>query len=658
MKTLRTILFSILAAVATTWAISALKATEASARPSLCALVDDDWEPSEGKSADAKGRYSVDPGYEIYIREALDLAGIDYDLFEIWPDGASAPQRPTLATLEGYPLVLWNCAANDSAVLQPEEMQLLVDYMNLGGKVLLSGQGILDDLVRNEGDPVSSGFLHEVLGIDVPFLNLLAQDIQALPFGYFDGLGQVALNFDSLPDPAPDRSDAFYPMPFMDAYMVGEFPSHPDLLVPVSTDRFKWQPLHFQSFLPEAIVDAQLRANWLSSTMRWLGFEGDNLYDFMLGMEDFVLSFSTAPQDLSWNAVDRQVDFHSDGSSPGIARQEKVLIPLGLDWRIGETFLVGEAGTGSRTTLLGLDGYHKVEVEARSSEAWPGHFEIVFRISLNRSLIYEDSLDGLEAGKIFRMKLHYRNDIAETGILLTDSLGNPRWNSSTSLQPVFEKCYIQANGDSLVGATPMTGWIDDLFFEGSLSHEGDTAVEVGLFELSPAGGGVDLRWEVGPTQPQAEFRLSRDGREIEFTDLGGSFLARDRDPSLREGGRFRYELSSRTEAGPWSLLRSESILLDGRAAELFGRLDALPNPFNPVTEIRYELSSEAPVRLAVYDLEGRRLVTLLDGPLLKGPGSVTWNGRDETGRPLPSGLYLAKLAGPGSVKSAKLVLLK
>ncbi|MFC1484637.1 T9SS type A sorting domain-containing protein [Candidatus Neomarinimicrobiota bacterium] len=83
-----------------------------------------------------------------------------------------------------------------------------------------------------------------------------------------------------------------------------------------------------------------------------------------------------------------------------------------------------------------------------------------------------------------------------------------------------------------------------------------------------------------------------------------------------------------------------------------------PNPFNPTTIIRYDLPHPVGVRLAVYDLLGRDIVRLVDQPMEAGAHSVVWNGRDQQGRYLPSGIYLARMVAPGYTKSIKMVLLK
>jgi len=575
MKSMRLILSIMLTAATLLVLADFMDPHEAQARLCKIAMVDDDWEPSEGKSSAEGGRYMDDPEYEIYIVQALNLAGFDFDVYEIWPDGAMEPARPTLADLSGYQLVLWNCAANDSAVLQEVEIELLVDYMNLGGKVLLSGQGILDDLLRNEGNPLYDLFRTNILGVEETYLNEEATEIQPIPFGYFGDLLPVTPSYSGLPDPDPDRVDAMFVMPFMDSFMVGTFPLVPELLLPVSSNRFKWQPLHFQSYMAEAIAAPVQRANWLRSTIQWLGFEGDNLYDFMVGYEDLVPVVVTPPHAVALDIDDYHLVFHSEGSVPGETRLRKNLIPLGGDWRIGETFEVTEPGEGSEMVLMSLEGDRGVQLKIRSSEVWPDHFEMFFTLSDEGNIVFEDSFDGLAAGAIFRAQLRYRTDTgSELEVQLTDSLGNSYWNSATIFEPGFSTFSIVARGDGTGGPLPMEGWIDDLFFQGSLSHE-------------------------------------------EGTDL--------------------------TEIPPSSGIRL---------------LGAAPNPFNPSTEIHYELERAARVSLTVYDLEGRLLRVLLEGDLAAGSGSVKWDGRDGNGRPLSSGIYLIDLKGRDGRQTQKLVLLK
>lgn len=75
----------------------------------------------------------------------------------------------------------------------------------------------------------------------------------------------------------------------------------------------------------------------------------------------------------------------------------------------------------------------------------------------------------------------------------------------------------------------------------------------------------------------------------------------------------------------------------------FGLEQNYPNPFNPETSIAYQLPKDALVSLQVYNLTGQVVATLVNGKKPAGHHSALWNGRDEAGRQLPSGVYFYRL---------------
>ena len=83
-----------------------------------------------------------------------------------------------------------------------------------------------------------------------------------------------------------------------------------------------------------------------------------------------------------------------------------------------------------------------------------------------------------------------------------------------------------------------------------------------------------------------------------------------------------------------------------------------PNPFNPKTEIRFSLEQAGRASLKVYDAQGRQLITLIDGPLDAGEQRLTWNGNDDSGNRLASGVYFYRLETETQVISKRMVLLK
>lgn len=83
-----------------------------------------------------------------------------------------------------------------------------------------------------------------------------------------------------------------------------------------------------------------------------------------------------------------------------------------------------------------------------------------------------------------------------------------------------------------------------------------------------------------------------------------------------------------------------------------------PNPFNPKTTIEYVVSSEGPVRLTVFDARGRQVRVLADEPKQPGSHTVTWDGRDQDGHLLASGVYFHRIEASGVAQIGKMVLVK
>ncbi|RMF60150.1 MAG: T9SS C-terminal target domain-containing protein [Calditrichaeota bacterium] len=83
-----------------------------------------------------------------------------------------------------------------------------------------------------------------------------------------------------------------------------------------------------------------------------------------------------------------------------------------------------------------------------------------------------------------------------------------------------------------------------------------------------------------------------------------------------------------------------------------------PNPFNPETTIRYDLPVPAEVRLTIYDLLGRVVRTLVAKKQAAGAHAAVWDGRDDSGKQLASGVYVYRLDAGEFKKSAKMLLLK
>ncbi len=81
-----------------------------------------------------------------------------------------------------------------------------------------------------------------------------------------------------------------------------------------------------------------------------------------------------------------------------------------------------------------------------------------------------------------------------------------------------------------------------------------------------------------------------------------------------------------------------------------------PNPFNPVTTIFYESPKASQITLAIYNLRGQLVRTLVSGEALPGRQQVVWDGTDNKGRHMASGIYIYKL-NAGELRATKKMIL-
>ncbi len=113
------------------------------------------------------------------------------------------------------------------------------------------------------------------------------------------------------------------------------------------------------------------------------------------------------------------------------------------------------------------------------------------------------------------------------------------------------------------------------------------------------------------------------------------------------------------------VIPGEPILAEKKAGEFEAGLPttfdvgrAYPNPFNPETQIPYQLPEKSHVRITIFNALGQQVATLVDADVPAGYHSVRWNGRDALGQVVPSGVYLYRFEAGNVVKVGRLLLLK
>jgi hypothetical protein len=92
--------------------------------------------------------------------------------------------------------------------------------------------------------------------------------------------------------------------------------------------------------------------------------------------------------------------------------------------------------------------------------------------------------------------------------------------------------------------------------------------------------------------------------------------------------------------------------------EKFTILPAFPNPFNPITTIRYGLDSDSKVNITIYDITGQLITTLLNAEQIQGWHSIVWNGTGQNQQQMPAGIYLSRIIAGNEVRTSKIMFLK
>jgi hypothetical protein len=177
-------------------------------------------------------------------------------------------------------------------------------------------------------------------------------------------------------------------------------------------------------------------------------------------------------------------------------------------------------------------------------------------------------------------------------------------------------------------------------------------------------GTTTLHWGVSPAVDFATFRLHR-GHDASFVPGPANLVVTKADTGYVDvaGGAYFYRLAAvdlHGNVGPYALLQpSGTVEVPGAGAPRALALSApAPNPMRGSCSLRLALPREAQVTLAVFDQQGRRVRTLLAGTLPAGEQPLTWDGRDERGRPVASALYFVRLESDGRALTRRLVVVR
>jgi len=236
---------------------------------------------------------------------------------------------------------------------------------------------------------------------------------------------------------------------------------------------------------------------------------------------------------------------------------------------------------------------------------------------------------------------------------------------------------VATTSDSIAGSNPRTLFMVEARASTSISADrwasaADSGYSVdNLAPLTPApftgqyaSGTATLHWAVSTATDLAEYRLYR-GSTAGFVPGPANLVVAQPDTGYVDaaGTPFYYKLCAvdvhGNVSGFGTLLPSGTVDVPGAALPRAVFLaPPSPNPARGAATLRFGLPRPAVVEFALYDQQGRRVRSLLSGTQPAGERTITWDGRDESGRALPAGLYFVRLATEGRTFVSRLAVIR
>jgi len=247
-----------------------------------------------------------------------------------------------------------------------------------------------------------------------------------------------------------------------------------------------------------------------------------------------------------------------------------------------------------------------------------------------------------------------------------------RPNSSNAW--VIEGTNAYAGSGTEVAWTGITSGFSDFAIGGS-AHDNSLPVTLSAFNALSKSGNVILTWSTESEINNMGFVIDRRIKDTENwieianynTDLSlkgqGSVSFRTEyeylDQNVLGGKTYEYRIADISYNGV--VCYHESIQIDMDKSDIpdtFILKGAYPNPFNPITTIQYGLPEELKVEIVVYDITGRKVKTLYKNSQMAGWHKVQWNGSNDYGTRVSTGMYIYRVEAGPHVVHKKLLLIK
>jgi len=162
-----------------------------------------------------------------------------------------------------------------------------------------------------------------------------------------------------------------------------------------------------------------------------------------------------------------------------------------------------------------------------------------------------------------------------------------------------------------------------------------------------------LSTDAGFSNPQVIENIGANRRAISSLTKGEQYFWKVRSKNS-EGNYSYYSGTGKFRIATVTAVEDEEVVVPSE----YSLSQNYPNPFNPSTTIKFALPQEGPVSLKVYNMLGQEVKTLVSGVKNAGTYNLTWNGTDDAGNKVSSGVYIFRIKANDFIMSKKMVMLK
>ncbi len=241
-------------------------------------------------------------------------------------------------------------------------------------------------------------------------------------------------------------------------------------------------------------------------------------------------------------------------------------------------------------------------------------------------------------------------------------------NNNSTLNDNYAKCTITGNnyigglaGDNCHGATISECYsagteIGNNYVGGFVGRNWDSQIENCIWNIEISMQTIGVGDEIVGTITNLLGKTTAEMQIMStYTDIGWDFVGEningtadiwDINYEINDGFPFICDIEN-------PVGENENVIQNSKL-----KIQNYPNPFNPETQIIFYLPETGKVRLSVYNLKGQLVKILADEVLLAGENRFIWDGRNENGRKVSSGVYLVQLRKSNEIVSKKIMLIK